>query len=181
MPFNWSNEDTCAQVGAWRLAPGTRCNEGWWQLISIGKGDENLVFLSRHSCVTGSVFTSEPLNSVLKYLFRETGSCRLWYLVCATPQTVLSQSPYFWWSLAWAHPPPWLGGGNIWELFCFLLLTQYSDNQSMVGLEPDWWGSPTGISISQKYQICVGASVPPRAGTLGSDLVLKNQALTLSG
>lgn len=77
MPFNWSNEDTCAQAGAWRLAPGTRCNEGWWQLISIGKGDENLVFLSRHSCVTGSVFTSEPLNSVLKYLFRETGSCRL--------------------------------------------------------------------------------------------------------
>lgn len=38
-----------------------------------------------------------------------------------------------------------MNGGveNVWELFCFLPLIQYSHNQGMVELEPDWWG-PTG-------------------------------------
>lgn len=46
-----------------------------------------------------------------------------------------------------------------------------------VGLEHDWWGSTTRISISWKYQMCPGASIPARPGTLSSDLVLENQAL----
>lgn len=49
--------------------------------------------------------------------------------------------------------------------------------QSVVGLEPNWWGSQTRTSISWKYQMYAGASAPARPGTLGSDLVLENQAL----